>query len=233
MYLKYSPIDWHASISNEYASLQLLRGRTDIPVPKALDLVSNNQNCYLITSREHGQPISHCIDFLNNTQLEILVGDIQRCLRLMRNLQRDAAKHGTISNKRGETCYGRIIAGIEYDEARGDFVGPFHSESEFNKLLQNVNIPDVIHRSDHRIVFTHGDINMRNILVDEKSGRLSGIVDWETAGWYPDYWECTKAYYITKLKWRWLSAVVDATFRDLGDFSGDLEIERKIWWYCF
>lgn len=37
-------------------------------------------------------------------------------------------------------------------------------------------------------LFTHGDVAPRNILVDE-SCRITGIVDWELAGWYPEYWE--------------------------------------------
>ncbi|KAJ5753259.1 hypothetical protein N7520_010176 [Penicillium odoratum] len=42
-------------------------------------------------------------------------------------------------------------------------------------------------RSEHS-VFTHGDIAPRNVMVDEK-GNVSGILDWETAMWYPDDWE--------------------------------------------
>lgn len=37
-------------------------------------------------------------------------------------------------------------------------------------------------------LFTHGDVAPRNILVDEDC-RITGIVDWELAGWYPEYWE--------------------------------------------
>ncbi|KAH8179737.1 sulfate permease family protein [Sarocladium implicatum] len=37
-------------------------------------------------------------------------------------------------------------------------------------------------------VFTHGDLAPRNIMVDS-AGRINGILDWELAGWYPDYWE--------------------------------------------
>jgi thiamine kinase-like enzyme len=35
--------------------------------------------------------------------------------------------------------------------------------------------------------FTHSDIAPRNILV--KNGKIAAIIDWETAGWYPEYWE--------------------------------------------
>lgn len=37
-------------------------------------------------------------------------------------------------------------------------------------------------------VFTHGHLTPRNIMVDSV-GRITGIVDCENAGWYPDYWE--------------------------------------------
>ena len=37
-------------------------------------------------------------------------------------------------------------------------------------------------------VFTHADIAPRNVMVDEQN-MVTGILDWESAGWYPDYWE--------------------------------------------
>lgn len=49
------------------------------------------------------------------------------------------------------------------------------------------DLPSILPRSN-KSVFTHGDIAPRNILVD-KSGRILGLIDWENAGWYPDYWE--------------------------------------------
>ncbi|OAX79860.1 hypothetical protein ACJ72_05816 [Emergomyces africanus] len=37
-------------------------------------------------------------------------------------------------------------------------------------------------------VFTHADIAPRNIMVDENY-QITGLLDWEYSGWYPDYWE--------------------------------------------
>ncbi|PHH50955.1 hypothetical protein CFIMG_004424RAa [Ceratocystis fimbriata CBS 114723] len=60
-------------------------------------------------------------------------------------------------------------------------------------------------REDHRAVITHGDLNPRNImaswetkptvneLVLEKELRSAVLIDWEMAGWYPEYWEFVKA----------------------------------------
>ncbi|KAI1473445.1 kinase-like protein [Daldinia eschscholtzii] len=234
LYLKKSSKERHTSLSNEFKTLDLLRRQTDIPVPRPLDLASDSENTYLLTSRVPGKPIGLCIDFLNDKQLRIFARDLRNCLKKVRNLQKDPTLPSTISNTAGEACYdGRIMSAVEYDETRGDFFGPFSTEAEFNKILKSPHIPDVVHRDGHKIVFTHGDINLRNVLVDEKSGRLSGIVDWETSGWYPDYWEYTKAHYATRLKWRWLRDVIEVVFKDFGDFSEDLEIERMLWWYCW
>jgi hypothetical protein len=66
---------------------------------------------------------------------------------------------------------------------------------------------------DHEAKFTHGDLHMRNVMVEKalencSSGnaeltegeteqyheyRVRGIVDWESAGWYPAFWEYTSA----------------------------------------
>ncbi|KAI0003979.1 kinase-like protein [Xylariaceae sp. FL0662B] len=234
MYLKTSSNEWLASLSNKYETLGLLRRQTDVPVPKPLDLISQAEDCYLLTSRQPGRLVGVCIGMLSDKQLRYLVYELQHCLNMLRGLPRDPDLQGKITNTVGEACYdARINAAVPYDETRGDFIGPFQTEHEFNETLRNPHIPDTVHRSGHKIVFTHGDLNMRNILVDGKSGRLSGIVDWETAGWFPDYWDYTKAHYTTKLKWRWRQSVIEPTFRDFGDFSEDLDIEKKLWWYCW
>ena len=37
------------------------------------------------------------------------------------------------------------------------------------------------------IIFTHGGIVVRNILVHD--GSIVAVLDWEYAGWYPAYWD--------------------------------------------
>ncbi|KUI55080.1 hypothetical protein VP1G_02422 [Cytospora mali] len=45
--------------------------------------------------------------------------------------------------------------------------------------------------ADCSIVFTHSDISAQNIIVRE--GRIVALLDWEFAGWFPEYWEYTFA----------------------------------------
>ena len=49
-------------------------------------------------------------------------------------------------------------------------------------------------RDDHRIVLSHGDFHSKNILVqvEGESACISGIIDWEMGGWYPEYWDALK-----------------------------------------
>lgn len=39
----------------------------------------------------------------------------------------------------------------------------------------------------YTIVFTHADITARNIII--RNGCIVALLDWEFAGWYPEYWK--------------------------------------------
>jgi thiamine kinase-like enzyme len=49
------------------------------------------------------------------------------------------------------------------------------------------DLRNLLPRSDIS-VFTHGDLVPRNIMVDEQY-RITAVLDWESSGWFPDYWE--------------------------------------------
>ncbi|KAI2034111.1 hypothetical protein LOZ47_005199 [Ophidiomyces ophidiicola] len=94
-------------------------------------------------------------------------------------------------------------------------VGPFKTENDLNLALakhsrqnweENARYPWLadfyernLHRAlkDHESVFTHADLQRKNILVEKRIDTVSGeehyvvsaLVDWQTAGWYPSYWE--------------------------------------------
>lgn len=81
-----------------------------------------------------------------------------------------------------------------YDEAAfNEFIlaSPLSRVSSFYKSWISPML-----RADHRIVFTHGDLHPRDALVvDSPDGgvHISGIIDWEANGFYPDQWEHLKA----------------------------------------
>ena len=77
-------------------------------------------------------------------------------------------------------------------------------------------------RQDHKVVLTHGDFHPRNIII--KDGVVTGIIDWECAGWYPEYWEYVKA--LTSVGpvvdwWRYLPTI-------LGTYHAEWAIDRQL-----
>ncbi|KAJ3483440.1 hypothetical protein NLI96_g6310 [Meripilus lineatus] len=63
-------------------------------------------------------------------------------------------------------------------------------DNEDEKLKSWVGfVEDFFSLPPHAIVFTHGDLIQHNIMVDPESGHITGIIDWESAAWLPDYWE--------------------------------------------
>ncbi|KAF5627273.1 kinase-like domain protein [Fusarium tjaetaba] len=231
MYMKIKSVEDHQALANEFGALRLVGSQTQIPVPRPLGLVSDTETSYMLITTLPGQRFGSYVDVLSNDDLDIFKRDMQKYMAQLRSISRQGAPKHAISNATGGPCYDyRIVACQDYDKDRGDFFGPFIDEEEFNSTLRTPALPDVFHSTGHDIVFTHSDINMRNVLMH--NGRISGIVDWENSGWFPDYWEYTKAHYVTKLNKRWL-AVVDRIFESFGDFKLDLAIERRLWEYCF
>jgi hypothetical protein len=58
-------------------------------------------------------------------------------------------------------------------------------------------------RDDYDVVFARANLSTRNILVHV--GHVSSILDWNTAGYYPEYWEYVKtidhAFYLSWTFW--------------------------------
>jgi hypothetical protein len=73
-------------------------------------------------------------------------------------------------------------------------------------------------------VLTHGDLNTGNIMVHD--GHVSGIIDWEYAGYYPDWWESTTAMtVIEEQEWRYY--LVIEMDKQIGKHTDALKFLRK------
>ncbi|KAK4150229.1 kinase-like domain-containing protein [Chaetomidium leptoderma] len=99
------------------------------------------------------------------------------------------------------TCIGAFGGGPAVDSRRFSFEGgPFTTEAEWNDFLLEglvAKCPPAIRsivlsqlRTDHDIVLTHGDLAATNILI--RDGNIVAIIDWERAGFYPEYLDLLK-----------------------------------------
>jgi hypothetical protein len=102
--------------------------------------------------------------------------------------------------------------------------GPFGNEVAFNAglLRKLATMPEMAPSylnflrtlfgeaySGHRIVFTHGDLQPKIIMIQRQQSEGDGkfaisLIDWQTSGWYPEYWEHCSALLIARHKPDWL-----------------------------
>lgn len=234
LYLKYHHGD-SAESRNEFNALGLIRQHTTIPAPSALDVVSaplkddrggSFTAAYLLTTRVRGLPLSRCLNVLSDSDCDQIATQLRDYVAQLRDIPRSLRPDIAISNTLGQACRDPRIRG-------GTPVGPFADEAAFSQALRFSDEPA---RRRHKIVFTHADLNPRNILVDQvlrpdgsTGWVVSGIVDWETAGHYPEYWEYTKAMFEG---FRWpgrYNHVIHSVFKEFGDYSRELDVERRSW----
>lgn len=63
--------------------------------------------------------------------------------------------------------------------------------------IEELDHPHGLHdmlRDKCDVFFAHADLTMTNIMVSGRRGsyRVSGIINWEQSGWYPECWEFCK-----------------------------------------
>ncbi len=107
---------------------------------------------------------------------------------------------------------------------RCGFTSPFPPERSSNPG-RDAAIKRMIQLQDKRQYETkptHGDFNSLNVLV--KDDNIVGIIDWEMAGWYPDYWESTSAWHVNHMDEYWRPEV--EKILDADCHAEDLEAEK-------
>lgn len=170
--------------SREAQTLQFIKKSTTIPVPDAL--ISDQPNAIVMDYVE-GCNLQDCWTRLSSEERQGIAKQMCDIIQQLRGLQGN--------------YIGAVNRGPAVDMRRSTYTGgPFDSEKEFNEfLLSNMtsSTPSLYRsaiqqklRRDHKLVFSHADLNLRNIIV--RDGVIVALLDWEYAGWYPEYWEFVK-----------------------------------------
>ncbi|KAK3682890.1 kinase-like domain-containing protein [Podospora appendiculata] len=230
LYLKFGTVAGMAH--NEFNALQMVRRHTKIPAPRVLDVFTKPDDAskdpygYLLMTGLPGVSIDRCQDILSDRDLAAIAAQMKDYVSQLRGIPKTVNPDKLICNTLGQACRDHRIR-------YGDPIGPFADEAAFSQFLR---FPDEDARRGHEIVFTHADLNPRNILVDKvvladgtKGWRVTGIVDWETAGYYPEYWDYTKAFFE---RFRWTKRYNDAmhgVFNSFADYSREFDVELRAW----
>ncbi|POR35148.1 Protein kinase-like domain protein [Tolypocladium paradoxum] len=192
-------VSWHRLIKGpcdppEVEAMQYVASHTTIPVPRIYAVhTEENGSIYIEMAYVQGGNLDSAWSGLSTDQRDTIFADIKQHMSSLRELQ--PPTQGIVSSALQNPAYDCRIG------AR--FYGPMNHD-EFHSLARgHLRMEDVapflgeevakVHTARYRTRFTHADLAPRNIIV--RGGRVAAIIDWAFAGWYPEYWEFTKAHY--------------------------------------
>lgn len=211
--------------STEYEALRLVNERTSVPVPKVLGVYNTREGVLVDLEVVPGRTVDVVWDSLTAQQKKKHVSDLGRFIDQLRKLP--PPKHELI---------GSTSMGANRDPRFGKKrIGPFYSVNYFHDFVRRGHpIQDFAaeelkecHGRQYGIKFTHADLSPENILVDD-SGRITAILDWESAGWYPEYWEYTQMHFATpKGMEDWLAAVETVVDRYDDEMAAEAILRRR------
>ncbi|KAI1323685.1 kinase-like domain-containing protein [Xylariaceae sp. FL0255] len=201
------------SATTEHHSLEYLRKHLPhFPAPRPHGLIRLGNYDFLFTSRISGRDLEQLWPELDHPQKKTISTQIDDLLLQLRSLPRppnmplgDVRRGGCSDSRRFLRRSSEPIMDAEQFE---EFIAAGYykaSSGPYARLLRRLmsNLS-----SATKCVFTHGDLRPANIMVDTgKDGdwHVSGIVDWESSGFYPEYWESVKMTNNLSLadKWDW------------------------------
>ncbi|KAL4801823.1 kinase-like domain-containing protein [Aspergillus unguis] len=209
---------------NEPNVLRLIEKHTNIPAPRLVDIFKMNGVTNIIMTRLPGVPVDEVYHLMSYPEREQFAKDLMACVQQLRKLP----------NKTPYTICNSLGGPITDHRLPDGIAGPFNTEADFNNCLASdldcsfariVEVKNLAVREHKHFPFTHSDLHPTNLLVER--ARLSGIVDWESAGFKPEYWEFTKCFYGIGAK----SDINDLYWQTFGrEYESELEVEKQLWY---
>ncbi|KAF3903901.1 hypothetical protein ABW20_dc0110080 [Dactylellina cionopaga] len=197
----------------EATTMDFIAEHTSIPVPKVhavytfgpfdrpeFDAV-DEYDTYIFMDYINGETLEKEWENQDSQNKSSIMADIKRCLEELRSLQ-GGAYVGSLEN-------GPVMDQIlDYQPNKG----PFASVKEFHDTVIDAYckirkghvrpyITGMMNTREYGIVFTHADLRPANIMIQD--GHVVAIVDWEMSGWYPEWWEFAKAFFLWRFPNDW------------------------------
>ena len=182
----------------EYTTLQYLRRHApEIPVPTPLGVLMAAKTAYIFMSYIPGPTLDSVWSQLSNQQKVSITNGLNVILLKLRDLK--MPEDALLGGVGGEGCkdtrrHTRISQ--EPIKSVSEFEDFIFSNPTFGSSVYIGLIRSMSQSHAPSICFTHADLRPANIVVKaDQQGNysISSILDWDMAGFYPDYWESVKA----------------------------------------
>ncbi|OAA80009.1 Protein kinase-like domain protein [Akanthomyces lecanii RCEF 1005] len=177
--------------------MQYVAAHTSVPVPKIYQIhTPEDGSLYIGMEYIRGEPLNRAWHSMSTAQRDSVFADLKQHIDSLRALPAPAPD-------------------IFHALARG------HLRKEDVPLLGEALAE--VHAARYETRLAHADLAPYNIIV--RDARVVAVIDWAFAGWYPEYWEYTKAHYNYFPGKGWEHYLA----RALPCYEAELEAERILW----
>lgn len=178
----------------EAINTQFVKDNTTIPVPAVVqEWTEENGRNFVIAERVPGQTLEELWPRIPEADRERLAKQTAEYLIQLRQLH----------SPKMQSIHGQpLCSAWLFSDGCGGPHGPLSTEeelwTEMTRELKEVPEEVLSHLrrkmpSPEPWTFTHGDLTTCNIMVDPETTQLSGLIDWESSGYYPVWWEFVSA----------------------------------------
>ena len=194
-----------------------LQQNTLIPVPRVFALFPNDGTNFIVMERIQGQTLQAAWNTFGEQTKQEIISQLKRYMEQLRNVQSPA----------GYCSLGdQPLFHPMFSDPSNDYSGPFDSEAKLNDaLVRKCRASEALNKKaeyyerimpsifvGHPPVLTHGDIQKKNIMIREGSTVDIVLLDWESAGWYPRYWEYANTIFASWFEddwYRWVDEFLE------------------------
>ncbi|KAL4778105.1 kinase-like protein [Aspergillus varians] len=202
----------------EADNMKFLAANSKVPVPKVYAAFRdpNTNKTYIIMEYIIGDTLQQLLPSLSPTEKDMVSSLIKDAITELRSIPPPDPGYFGMLNRQP------FLDGVFWTEGLNpEISGPFANQEDMNlallkKLGETESEPyirllrNMTHQTlnGHRAVFTHGDLQPKNIIVERLTeGFRITLIDWESAGWYPEFWDFCNATIACRFKPDWLELV--------------------------
>lgn len=164
-----------------------IKNNTNIPVPTIYDYYNKDDCNYIIMEYIEGDTLYNMLNnnLLSENDIDNICLQLKKYVNELKNIKNNYIC--SINKKSVNDILFDIIEPCDESFFNNHIINCINNilHNYYSELIKNMLL------SNHSINLAHGDLTPRNIIINNK--KIVGIIDWENAGYYPEYWEYVKS----------------------------------------
>ncbi|KAF8950807.1 kinase-like domain-containing protein, partial [Flammula alnicola] len=176
--------------------MDFIHCHTAIPVPRVHMIFERDKVFYNVMDFIPGTPLDHLYATSSPEALRDIARELSGFIQQIRSVP--IVPRTTLGSWDGKPpAVGYECGAIQCFKSVAEFDAYWIKRSKLD-----ISLPSTEHAM---VVPTHGDLHGENILVED--GKIVAIIDWDTFGWYPDFWELLSVWRAGGVSKKWRGAL--------------------------